>query len=438
MPQIAAMWARSLWSDTWQGCCLAAIAWACCRVWPAMPARGRAWLWWIVSAKFLIGLLPVNVPLPILPAVTFQGARADALVVAGDIWHADILPALMVVWLLGVSLSVYRTASSWHAANELRRKANHSQQASVLADCHRLCFYLGIPQCPELLESEDLVNPMLTGVSRPAIILPAAMEGECGIPQLRMILAHELAHLKRRDLVLGWVPAIAQVVNWYNPLVAMASREWTVAQEISCDELAVGVTGSTSAEFGRMVLAMSLPSQSTSGSQRDGGEGGFGPASAQPRSLAVGITSLVTGGPHEMLKRRLCALRYAGSRRGPVGWISNRAMVSLLALCLIPWHPVPVADAVNAITTMDARISAAQASVGQSWKMTHARWVGKVYGCIHNTFGDSNAPTGTAPQGAADPAQQGSADSATPQNSTPPGPTGNNNFVDHQFIYTDN
>jgi len=382
MPQIAATWAQLLWCNTWQGCCLAAIVWLCCRAWPAMPARGRAWLWWIVAAKFLTGLSPFNVPLPILPALAAHDAPVGALAVAGDVWHADILPVLMIVWLVGVLASVYRTAKSWHAADALRRSATHSQQAGVLADCHRLCFYLGIEQCPELLESDDLVNPLLTGVSRPAIILPAAMEGECAIPELRMILAHELAHLKRRDLVLGWVPAIAQIVNWYNPLVALASREWAVAQEISCDELAVEVTASTSADFGRMVLSMSLPSHSTAPSH--GAGLGLDPVRSQARSFSVGMTGIVMGGPHEMLKRRLCALRYAGSRRGPVGWISNRALITLLAIAVIPWHPIPVSDAVNTVTAIETQVSSVESGVQHSWKIMHARCVGQVYARIHN------------------------------------------------------
>lgn len=96
-------------------------------------------------------------------------------------------------------------------------------------------------------------SPLLVGVVRPAIILPVtAVHGPHD--RLRMMLAHELAHLKRRDLLWNWLPALAQALLFFHPLVWLASRELRVAQESACDALALSATGAAPARYGEMLL----------------------------------------------------------------------------------------------------------------------------------------------------------------------------------------
>ena len=60
---------------------------------------------------------------------------------------------------------------------------------------------------------------------------------------LRLALAHEMAHVKRGDLRLALLPAAMQVLFFFHPLVWLASAEWAAAREEACDALALQATG---------------------------------------------------------------------------------------------------------------------------------------------------------------------------------------------------
>jgi len=76
------------------------------------------------------------------------------------------------------------------------------------------------------LEESPLVNTtLLVGALRPVIVLP------CGITQeecLRDILAHELTHARRHDLLYKWFAAAVTSLHWFNPLMPLVRRRTAV------------------------------------------------------------------------------------------------------------------------------------------------------------------------------------------------------------------
>jgi beta-lactamase regulating signal transducer with metallopeptidase domain len=86
---------------------------------------------------------------------------------------------------------------------------------------------------PRLYRNKLIATPMLTGVFRPAIILP---DREYTDTQLRVILTHEMVHLKRFDVLVKWLSLLACAVHWFNPVVWVSRKEIALACELSCDE----------------------------------------------------------------------------------------------------------------------------------------------------------------------------------------------------------
>jgi hypothetical protein len=125
---------------------------------------------------------------------------------------------------------------------------------------------------------------------------------------------------KRRDLLFGWVPAIGQLLSWWNPTLWMVSREWGLAQEIACDEFAVQTTAALPVHFGQMLLAMTM-------------------AGRRPQAVSVAAVGLT--GEHQTLKRRLIGMRHIGMRTRPGVNMTMRTVLFSVAVFLIPWHPVP-------------------------------------------------------------------------------------------------
>jgi beta-lactamase regulating signal transducer with metallopeptidase domain len=85
------------------------------------------------------------------------------------------------------------------------------------------------------LARRGLAGPAVAGVVAPRIVMPANA-GERFTPEERAIIrAHERAHIDRKDPRTNGMIALAQCLNWFNPLIHLAAREARVDQELACD-----------------------------------------------------------------------------------------------------------------------------------------------------------------------------------------------------------
>lgn len=86
------------------------------------------------------------------------------------------------------------------------------------------------------LQAADSVMPLTWGWLRPVVLLPAEAE-QWPEARKRIVLLHELAHIKRRDCLTQWVAQVICALYWFNPLVWLAARRMRVEREQACDDL---------------------------------------------------------------------------------------------------------------------------------------------------------------------------------------------------------
>lgn len=108
----------------------------------------------------------------------------------------------------------------------------------------RICRTLGLQRRPRLVISDRVKVPALSGLLRPVILLPEGWGEQVSGPELRHILLHELAHVRRRDLWLQEVIVLLHLVFWFNPLLWLMRRRISHLVELCCDRMvAVNLDG---------------------------------------------------------------------------------------------------------------------------------------------------------------------------------------------------
>jgi beta-lactamase regulating signal transducer with metallopeptidase domain len=152
--------------------------------------------------------------------------------------HA-VLPWLDVAWLLGVLGLSARTFGGWWWIQRLRRRAFTEAPAAVLASFSRVRERLGIRRRVDLRISGGIPGPMALGVLRSLILLPASALLALSTEQMEVVLAHELAHVRRADYFWNLVQTMIETLFFFHPAVWWLGGRLREQRELCCDDVAV-------------------------------------------------------------------------------------------------------------------------------------------------------------------------------------------------------
>ncbi len=169
---------------------------------------------------------------PITPQAAFQRYTLESI--------AHALPWL---WLAGAPLTFALLASGVLGVERLKRSAQLLTAGPVREACDRLTQTLRVTQRTVVAISDAVAQPVLVGIVRPLILLPAALVAECSPEQLELVLAHELAHVRRRDNLVNLLQRIVESLLFFQPAVWLVSHWLRRDREECCDALVVAATG---------------------------------------------------------------------------------------------------------------------------------------------------------------------------------------------------
>lgn len=139
-------------------------------------------------------------------------------------------------WLTGAAAILLSLAAASLRLRSLRRNAHRVMDDAWLTRLGELRADLRIGRRVTLLQSDDDVMPVTWGWWCPVILLPAEAD-DWSPERRRVVLLHELAHIKRWDCLTQMLARIACAVYWFNPLVWVAARRMCVERENACDDL---------------------------------------------------------------------------------------------------------------------------------------------------------------------------------------------------------
>ena len=107
-----------------------------------------------------------------------------------------------------------------------------ARRYQLLEQCGQL---LGVRRSVRLLEVAGLRTPAQMGLFRPTVLLPTDLAESFTDEQLRHVFLHELAHVKRCDVLANGLLAVLRMLHWWNPLYWLVQSRLIVERELACD-----------------------------------------------------------------------------------------------------------------------------------------------------------------------------------------------------------
>ena len=155
---------------------------------------------------------------------------------------------LSLLWAAGAAVSLTRMAVGGVALRRMRRAARPAEVPDLLDLGRRL----GIDHSVEVVETAPGTMPMTFGLFRPVVVLPAEAR-EWTEERRRLVLLHELAHVRRGDAGMHLLARAALALHWWNPLAWAAWREFLKERERAADDLVLNA-GAGPAEYAGHLL----------------------------------------------------------------------------------------------------------------------------------------------------------------------------------------
>ncbi len=189
---------------------------------------------------------PPGLPLPASEGVTLAPSALEATGVAVlSARHRleSALPWLVAAWVAGVLFLSLRAFGGWLLAQRLKRSGLPLDDGALRSALARLCRRMGVQRAVRLCESALVAVPTAIGWLRPVILFPAATLAGLSPAQLELILAHELAHIRRLDYLVNLLQTLAETLLFYHPAVWWVSHRLRLEREHCCDEAALRAGG---------------------------------------------------------------------------------------------------------------------------------------------------------------------------------------------------
>ena len=250
----------------------------------------RFWLWMLVPLRLLImpflmvslPLLPAEVvdeipdnsavvravepestptEIDTTPAVTDTTAKTDTTT---PVRAATAQPAaggptiwtwLMAAWILGVLFFLVRLVRGWLTIRRIVVGTTLVMDPKILTVVGDMSKHLRLRPVPQVLVTEENVSPFVFGLFRKFVVLPVTLTRDISDEELKAVLAHEFAHLRRWDPITGLLLALCEVFYFFHPVHYLAKTRLMFERETACDDCVIGLGGAGKGLYARSLVS---------------------------------------------------------------------------------------------------------------------------------------------------------------------------------------
>lgn len=217
------------------------------------------------------------------------------------------------IWIFGVVLFLGKKIITYIAMiSKIRKDSIPITEGYWCATLQGVRTEMGISNKVLLVESMKVREPCVTGIGEKYIIIPTELLGVFSQQEIKIILAHELMHIKRKDLLLKLLILGLNSLNWFNPLYYIIKNNLNKWMEARCDEqLSMRLTKEEQRSY-VSTLIHTLEIQ-------------------MKREEEIGKYAMHFGGEAELLKRRIEIIM----KKKGMSQFGYKALVSAMTLCAV-------------------------------------------------------------------------------------------------------
>lgn len=241
------------------------------------------------------------------------GQPAPELVQPSYAWLAIPLS----LWLLGVIFHAYRYLKRYRFHRALCGRAVPVRLPGIIATIGEMRRAFGIRRRVRVVASKDYPSPFTLGWIRPVIFIPSGLLDPWRYQTCKVVLAHEMAHIRHWDDLRIKCQAVLQIIYFFHPVIRYANRKVDAAREMLRDATVVAKLNMAPSVYGRSILEIAGPGSRPLDSPQS--VAGFG---ARFRSLERRLAHVLKG--EEMKKRQM---------------IMTAVIVTLMGIVVLPMAP---------------------------------------------------------------------------------------------------
>ncbi|MDQ3535777.1 MAG: DUF2807 domain-containing protein, partial [Bacteroidota bacterium] len=154
-------------------------------------------------------------------------------------------PLIITIWFLGILIFTLRLLGGLAYVQRLKKYKVTDITSEWESKIKNISRKIGLDKTVRLLESSLVTVPMVVGYFKPVILIPIGAITGLSASQVEAILAHELAHISRKDYLVNIIQTVIEIIFFYHPAIWWLSNRVREERENCCDDIALQVNENT-------------------------------------------------------------------------------------------------------------------------------------------------------------------------------------------------
>ncbi len=210
-----------------------------------------SYLWIFV---FLKAVIPPRIHLPVFSETVLFSKNIIPQFYVSNSEMSSSFPYKTILFFVWLSVVLFLLIHQIILEKNLNKKLSNSKEIDFLDILSSLKTKMKINKEIKIYLSENISVPLTRSFLKPKIFLPMNAK-DWNFSELNSIIAHELAHIKRNDIVFLIFETLINILYFFHPLIWFARNRLSLQREKICDEMAIRAIKGNALDYGKCILS---------------------------------------------------------------------------------------------------------------------------------------------------------------------------------------